>query len=184
MPEGLGGWFLEPSVIATFVILGYVTAQRLIELRIARRNTTRLKREGAVEIAAPHYSLIVALHAAWLALIWLTAFGEPINIVLLVVFAMVQGLRVWTLASIGERWTTRIIVKRGERLVAKGPYRFIAHPNYTVVVLEIALLPAIFGLYVIAILFTLLNLGALAIRVPAEARALREYTQGRRATAE
>ncbi len=176
--------FLPPSVVATILILGYVTAQRLIELRIARRNTARLKREGAVEIAAPHYSLIVALHAAWLALIWLTAFGEPINLALLALFALVQGLRFWTLASIGRRWTTRIIVKRGEKLVAKGPYRFIAHPNYAVVVLEIALLPAIFGLYAIAILFTLLNLGALAIRIPAESRALKEYTQGRSVSAE
>ena len=170
---------LPPNVLATILILGYVTAQRLIELRIARRNTARLMREGAVEIAAPHYSLIVALHAAWLALIWFTAFNEPINLVLLALFALVQGLRFWTLASIGQRWTTRIIVKRGERLIAKGPYRFLAHPNYTVVVLEIALLPSIFGLYAIAILFTLLNLGALAIRIPAESRALKEYTQGR-----
>ena len=186
MPDGLliSGVFLAPSVVVTILILGYVTAQRLIELRIARRNTARLKNEGAVEIAAPHYSLIVALHAAWLALIWVTAFGKPVNLVLLAIFVLVQGLRFWTLASIGKRWTTRIIVKPGEKLVAKGPYRFMAHPNYTVVVIEIALLPSIFGLYAVAILFTLLNLGALAIRIPAESRALKAFTQGRSAPAE
>ena len=174
-----GGPVMTPNVWATGLILGYVTLQRLIELRIAKVNTTRLKRHGAVEIAAPHYLLIVALHAAWLALIWLTAFDEPIDLVLLAVFVAVQGLRFWTLASLGRRWTTRIIVKRGETLVAKGPYRFVAHPNYAVVVLEIALLPSIFGLYAIAILFSLLNFGALAIRIPAEAKALADYTRGR-----
>ncbi len=171
---------IYPSVWATAAILAYVTLQRVIELSIARRNTKRLLREGAFEVAAPQYSLLVALHAAWLGLIWLTAFGEPINLVFLGLFGLVQLLRFWTLAAIGRRWTTRIIVKPGESLVAKGPYRFIAHPNYAVVVLEIFLLPATFGLYAIAILFSLLNAGALAIRIQAEQRALKKHTRGRK----
>ena len=171
--------WLEPSASATLAILAYVTAQRGVELLVARRNTRRLLSEGAFEVAAPHYPLIVAVHAAWLGLLWSTAFGEPISLALLALFLIVQALRLWTLLSIGRRWTTRILVKRGETLVAKGPYRFLAHPNYTVVVLEIALLPAVFGLFAIAFAFTLLNAAVLAIRIPAEAAALREFTKGR-----
>ncbi|MEX6507670.1 isoprenylcysteine carboxyl methyltransferase family protein [Jiella sp. M17.18] len=164
---------------ATAAILGYVTLQRLGELWIARRNTARLLAEGAIEVAAPHYALIVAVHAAWLILLWIFAFGQPVLTLPLVLFALVQALRFWTLASIGRRWTTRILVKPGERLVAKGPYRFFPHPNYAVVVLEIALLPCVFGLYALAIAFSLLNAGVLAIRIPAEERALRQHTRGR-----
>ena len=167
-----------PSTLA-ILILGYVTLQRLGELLIARANTTRLLAEGAVEVAPKHYGLIVAVHAAWLVTLWLTVGDRSILVLPLVLFAAVQALRFWTLFSIGRRWTTRIIVKPGERLVTKGPYRWLAHPNYTVVVLEIALLPMVFGLWWVALLFSLLNAAVLAIRIPAEARALREMTLGR-----
>ncbi|MDY8109787.1 isoprenylcysteine carboxylmethyltransferase family protein [Fulvimarina sp. 2208YS6-2-32] len=166
---GLPVW---PAIL----ILGYVTLQRVFELWFARRNTARLKLRGAVEIAPAHYFLIVAMHMAWLALLWVTAPGEPVDLVLLGVFAAIQLLRIWTLASIGRRWTTRIIVLRGETLVRRGPYRFLRHPNYLVVALEIAILPCVFQLYAIAILFTLLNAGAMAIRIPAESRALADYS--------
>lgn len=167
-----------PSTLA-ILILGYVTLQRLGELLIARANTRRLLAGGAVEVAPRHYGLIVAVHAAWLVALWMSAGDRPVLTVPLVLFAIVQALRFWTLLSIGRRWTTRIIVTPGERLVARGPYRWLAHPNYTVVVLEIALLPMVFGLWWIAVLFSLLNAAVLAIRIPAEARALREMTHGR-----
>lgn len=154
------------------VILLLVTIQRLVELVIARRHTKALLARGAYEVGAGHYLLIVAVHAAWLASLWLFAPGHPISWPLIGVFALLQGLRVWILITLGERWTTRIIVLPGASLVTSGPYRWLRHPNYTVVVGEIAVLPLAFGLVWIAVLFTLLNAAALAIRISAEGRAL------------
>lgn len=175
------GLVLPASVWGPALVLGYVAAQRLVELAIAGANTRRLKREGAIEVGAAHYPLIVALHACWLATLWLMAFGHGIHLVALFLLAVVQLLRLWTLVSIGRRWTTRILVVPGERLVARGPYRYVAHPNYVVVALEIALVPAVFGLYAVAAVFTILNAGILFIRIRAEEAALRRFTTGRRA---
>jgi len=80
------------------------------------------------------------------------------------------------LASIGTRWTTRIIAVPGETLVRRGPYRFIPHPNYAVVVGEIAVLPLVFGLWAYALVFSVLNASVLWIRIRAERRALDEAT--------
>ena len=153
-------------------ILGFVTAQRLIELPVARANTARLLAAGGREVAAGHYPYIVVLHAAWLASLWWFALGRPIAIPLLILFGVVELARIWVLRTLGPRWTTRIIIVPGERLVARGPYRFISHPNYAVVVAEIALLPMVFGLWQIAIIFSLLNLVILSIRIRAENDAL------------
>ncbi len=153
-------------------ILGFVTAQRLIELPIARANTARLIAAGGHEVSPRHYPLIVAVHAAWLFTLWWFAPGQPINLVLLGLFILVEIARVWVLQSLGPRWTTRIIVVPGERLVARGPYRFVSHPNYVVVAAEIALLPLVFGLWEVALVFTLLNALVLTIRISAENKAL------------
>ena len=153
-------------------ILGFVTAQRLIELPIARANTRRLLAAGGHEVAQGHYPLIVSVHAAWLVALWWFALGRPIDLVLLGAFALVEVARVWVLQSLGPRWTTRIIVVPGERLVARGPYRFVSHPNYLVVAAEIALLPLVFGLWQLALLFSLLNATVLIIRIRAENLAL------------
>lgn len=166
---------LGPSIALAVLILGYVTLQRLVELVIARANTRRLLANGGIELNARHYPLIVAVHATWLVSLWLHAPSRTILVLPLALFVLVQALRFWTLASIGRRWTTRILVVPGETLVAKGPYRFLRHPNYTVVALEIALLPAVFGLWWHALIFSILNAVVLAIRIPAEAAALRRY---------
>lgn len=171
MPELL----VEHAFPIGLAVLAYVTVQRLLELVLAARNTRRLIAEGGLEVGRGHYGAIVALHAIWLVVIWLFGPGRPILLAPLVLLAVVQVLRFWTLASIGRRWTTRIIVKPGEALVATGPYRFLSHPNYLVVVCEIFLLPAVFGLFGVAILFSLLNAAVLMIRIPAEAAALRQH---------
>ena len=159
--------------LAAILILFFVTMQRLAELWLAERNRQRLLEQGAVEYGAGHYGLIVAVHAAWLAALWWWAPGRPLNIPLLAAFAALQAARVWIIASLGERWTTRIIVLAGAPLVTRGPYRFVDHPNYIVVVLEIAVLPLVFGLWQIAVIFSLLNAAVLTIRIGAENRALR-----------
>ena len=158
-------------------ILGFVTAQRLVELPIARANTQRLLAAGGHEVAPGHYPLIVAVHAAWLGALWWFAPGRPIDFVLLAAFVVVEAARVWVLQSLGNRWTTRIIVVPGESLVARGPYRFVSHPNYLVVAAEIALLPLVFGLWQVALLFTLLNAAVLAVRITAENNALESLHQ-------
>jgi methyltransferase len=159
-------------MIGQALILSLVTAQRLGELVVARRNTRRLLSAGGIEHGARHYPLIVILHAAWLAGLWLLAPPRAIVWPWLAVYLVLQGLRVWTLAALGRRWTTRIITVPGERLVRRGPYRFVEHPNYLVVVGEIAVLPLAFGLPIYAAAFSLLNAVVLAVRIRAEARAL------------
>ena len=130
----------------SIVILALVTLQRLGELVLAQRNTRRLLAQGAIEVGANHYPLIVGLHGAWLAGLWVLAWDRPVSLPWLAVFAVLQLLRVWVIATLGRRWTTRIIVLPGAPLVRRGPYRFLSHPNYVVVAAEIAVLPLAFGL--------------------------------------
>lgn len=156
------------------VILAFVTLQRLVELPMARANMARLIAEGGHEVAPGHYPWIVAMHAAWLGSLWWLAPGRPIFLWLLLLFFAVEALRVWTLRTLGRRWTTRIVVVPGERLVTRGPYRFIDHPNYVVVALEIAVLPLVFGLVEVALIFSVLNAALLFVRIRAENRALAE----------
>ena len=156
----------------SLLVLALVTLQRLAELALARRNTARLKAQGAVEVGAGHYPLIVALHAAWLAGLWLLAWNVAPSLVWLAIFAVLQMLRLWVLASLGQRWTTGILVTPGAPLVRRGPYRFMAHPNYVVVAAEIAVLPVAYGLYWYALAFSLVNAAVLAVRIKAENEAL------------
>jgi methyltransferase len=155
-------------VTAAEIILALVTAQRGLELVLARRNTNALIARGAVEIAADHYPLLVVLHAAWLASLWVFGHDQPVNGIALLAYLVLQALRIWVMATLGSRWTTRIIVLPGAPLVASGPYRWLRHPNYAVVSGEIAVLPLMLYLPKIAILFTILNALMLYIRIRAE----------------
>ena len=153
------------------VFLSFIALQRLAELALARRNTRWLLARGAAEIGAGHYPMIVALHAAWLAaLVW---FGhdQPLHPGWLAVFAVLQLLRIWILATLGRRWTTRVIVLP-QPLVRRGPFRLLRHPNYALVVAEIAVAPLVLGLPWVALLFSLLNAAVLTLRIRVENRAL------------
>ena len=163
---------MTDSVWIAVAILGFVTLQRLVELQLADRNSRRLLAEGAVEYGRSHYPFIVALHMLWLAALWRWAPGRAILLALLLLFAALQFGRVWVIAALRSRWTTRIIVKPGATLVRSGPYRFLNHPNYAIVTLEIAVLPLVFGLWEMALVFSLLNAAILAIRIAKENRAL------------
>jgi methyltransferase len=165
-------------MILQVAILALVTAQRLGELVLANRNTKRLLAAGGVEHGAGHYPLIVALHAGWLGGLWLLAWDRPVSLAWLAVYVVLQAGRAWVLASLGARWTTRIIAVPGEALVRRGPYRFIPHPNYAVVAGEILVLPLVFGLWAYALVFSALNAVVLWIRIRAERRALDEATGG------
>jgi len=154
-------------------VLTLVTLQRVAEVLYARRNEKRLIMSGAREYAPEHYWAIVALHSGWLAGLWLMVGQEQINAFWLAAFLGLQVLRLWVLATLRERWTTRIIVIPGAPLIKAGPYRFMHHPNYAIVAGEIYALPMAFGLTAFAVVFSLLNAGILAIRIRAENRALR-----------
>ena len=154
------------------VILALVTLQRVGELWLSNRNTRRLLADGAREYSPGHYPLIVAVHAGWLAALWWLAPGRPVEVVWLALYIVLQAARVWVLATLGPRWTTRIIVLPDAPLVKAGPYRFVSHPNYVVVALEIVVLPLVFGLWSVALIFSGLNAVVLAIRIRAENRAL------------
>jgi methyltransferase len=154
-------------------VLALVTLQRLGELALARRNTRALLARGAVEVAPRHYPAIVALHGAWLIGLWLLAPWREASLALLALYALLQIGRGWVLLTLGERWTTRIIVLPGAPLVQSGPYRLFTHPNYAVVAGEILMLPLAFELPAFALAFSALNALALWVRVRAEDAALR-----------
>jgi methyltransferase len=160
-------------MIFSALILTFVTLQRLGELILARRNTARLLARGGREAGAGHYPLIVLLHAAWLAGLWALALDRPPNLYWLAVFVVLQFLRVWVISTLGERWTTRIIVLPEAPLVRSGPYRFVSHPNYCVVVAEILVLPLVFGLIWYGVVFAALNGLVLWLRIHTEDAALK-----------
>ena|SRR5438105_598156 len=164
-----------------YAIVGLVALQRLAELLYAQRNTQALLARGAQEFGRSHYGLIVFLHAGWLIAIVLSI-PRPASIAWswMILFCLLQAIRIWIIASLGPFWTTRIVTLKDAPLVRRGPYRFMRHPNYLVVVLEIAVLPLVFREYGVAIVFSILNAGVLAWRIREEERALapRRRSQG------
>ncbi len=155
------------------LLLALVTTCRLGELWLAQRNTVALLKRGAFEVARGHYPAIIVLHSAWLGTLWVFGADQPINSLWLAVFLTLQMGRIWVLATLGRRWTTRIIVLPSETLVAHGPYRYFSHPNYLVVIGEIAVLPLCLGLPWVAVVFTALTAAILTIRIRAENAGLR-----------
>jgi methyltransferase len=157
---------------AAVAVLGFVTLQRIAELVLSQHNMKKLMARGAYEVAPEHYPFLVLVHASWLAALWFLGPGPPIHLIPLAIFILLQLARVWVIFTLGERWTTRIIVLPGAPLVTSGPYRWVNHPNYLIVIGEFAVLPLVFGLPMVAIVFSLLNAGMLYVRIRAENRAL------------
>jgi methyltransferase len=160
-------------MIWVWAIIGFVALQRLAELPYAERNTRALMARGAVEIGRAHYPWLVILHTAWLITIFLAISSPPqIYALPLALYIALQILRVWTLVSLGPYWTTRIITLPNAPLVKRGPYKFLRHPNYAIVVGEIAFLPLVFGEWTVTIMFSILNAIILFVRIREEERAL------------
>jgi methyltransferase len=159
------------------VMLGLVIGQRLGELLIANRNTKRLLARGGREIGAAHYPLFIVLHTAWLAAmaVFVPYDTHPI-LPLIAVYLLLQLARVWVIISLGGYWTTRIITVDDAPVVRRGPYRFMRHPNYLVVALEIAVLPLAFRAWWIAAVFSVLNAALIGYRISVEQRALAPRT--------
>ncbi|WP_377888741.1 isoprenylcysteine carboxyl methyltransferase family protein [Alkalihalobacillus sp. R86527] len=167
-------------IFTAFFLL--IVFQRLTELVVAKRNEKWMKDKGAFEAGQEHYKFIVFLHIAFLAAVFfegaLRGFKlSSIWVVMLTIFLVTQVLRVWTMKSLGKFWNTKIIVLPKANVVSNGPYRFIRHPNYVIVAVEIIALPLIFSSYLTALLFTLLNAFLiLKVRIPAEESALSQAT--------
>ena len=155
-----------------FWLLLFLTAQRLGELVIARRNTAKLLANGAREIGANHYKYMVLLHGSWLVALWVLGGENDVSRFWLVIFIALQLGRVWVLATLKSRWTTRILIVEGETLVNKGPFRFFKHPNYLVVIGEIAVVPLALGLPWVAVVYSILNAWMLYVRIGVENEAL------------
>ena len=164
------------AVVVTFVII-----QRLVELRIAKRNETWMRSQGAFEAGAKHYPLMVTMHVSFfisliLEVVIVNRPLLPVWISFLSVFLIAQVARIWCLTSLGKFWNTKIIILPDANVVRKGPYAFIRHPNYVIVTTELLVLPLIFSAYFTAILFTMLNIWMLSVRIPTEEKALKHAT--------
>jgi len=164
-----------------YLVFLLVILQRLVELFIAKRNAEHMRSLGGYEVGADHYRYIVLLHVMFFVSLLSEvevrglAARTP-HLLPFAVFILAQGLRVWCLASLGKFWNTRIFVLPGSRPVVRGPYRFLRHPNYVVVGLELLALPLAFGATVTAVLFTVLNAMILRVRIRTEESALFDVT--------
>ena len=156
---------------ATLLFLGFIIVQRLSELVIAKRNTARLMDNGAYEVGAEHYPVMVGMHSLWIACLLFLGYSQSISFGWLAIFAVLQVFRVWILETLGSRWTTRVIISP-EPLVVAGPFKYFKHPNYMLVVAEIIVAPMVLGLTWVAVVFTVLNAAMLYVRIGVEEKAL------------
>jgi len=164
------------------IIIGLIILQRLVELGIAKSNEKWMKQLGAIEFGVKHYRYMVLIHV----LFFISLLTEKIYLkhglsqiwpLLLSVFLLAQLIRIWVISTLGRYWNIKIIVLRDAKIIKKGPYRFIKHPNYFVVTIELLVIPLLFNLYITACLFTILNAIILIIRIPEEEKALKELTE-------
>ena len=168
-----------PSAAAFYVVfLVVLLAQRFAELALSRRHERRLAARGGREHGAAHFPWIVGVHVLFplllgLEVIALGARPGPPWPLWLALWLAAQALRYWAVRALGERWTVKIWVLPGEPLVARGPYRWLRHPNYVAVVLELFAAPLMFGAWRTAIVITLLNALALRVRIREEEKALK-----------
>ena len=158
--------------------LGALTAERLVELGLSTRNARRARERGGLEVGQAHYRAMVVIHglflfacAAEVALLH-RAFQPVVGTLALTGAVAAQALRYWAIATLGEAWNTRIIVVPGTPPVVAGPYRYLRHPNYVAVGLELLCVPLVHGAYLTAAVFSVANVLLLAVRIPAEERAL------------
>lgn len=159
-----------------------IILQRLIELYIARKNEAWMKSQGGIEVGQSHYQYMVIIHICFFIALLLEVFlfnrtSSSAFPILLIGFILTQIGRVWVILSLGRYWNTKIIILPQGNVIKKGPYRFLKHPNYVIVSLELIIIPFIFQAYFTAVLFTLLNILILSIRIPAEEKALLELTE-------
>jgi methyltransferase len=163
---------------AYLFLLALIAMERIAELLLSRRNANKAFARGGRELGQAHYRVMAVLHTLFL----LSCAGEVVGLerafpgslgwAALIGAMLAQGLRYWAIATLGERWNTRIIFVPGLAPVTSGPYRFVRHPNYVAVILEMALVPLVHGAWVTAVVFSIANAWLLVVRIQAEERAL------------
>ncbi|WP_458412883.1 isoprenylcysteine carboxyl methyltransferase family protein [Schinkia sp. CFF1] len=159
------------------IFVSLVILQRAVELRIAKKNEEWMKANGGYEVGNGHYKYIVLVHVLFfvslmMEVVLLEKSLSALWILFLLFFTLAQSLRVWSLLSLGRFWNTKIIIVSNVNIISKGPYKFIRHPNYLVVVIELLVIPLMFNAFWTALIFTLLNMIVLSIRIPIEEKAL------------
>ncbi|GAA0350002.1 isoprenylcysteine carboxyl methyltransferase family protein [Bacillus horti] len=165
-----------------WIIIALIVLQRLMELRIAKGNEVWIKEQGGYEVGQKHYPFIVALHVLFFISLIIEASISSFSLgsgwpLLLVIFIVTQALRVWSIVSLGRFWNTKIMILPQAHVQRRGPYRWLKHPNYVIVAIELLVIPLLFGAFVTAVVFTILNAILIGlVRIPAEEKALREAT--------
>src|SRR5699024_444785 len=163
------------------VILTLIIIQRLAELWIARRNEKNMKNRGALEFGQKHHKWFIVTHIAFFVAIILEMklpchMATNINPFFMTLFLATQVLRIWCITSLGMYWNTKIIILPDRTLVKKGPYKYIAHPNYIIVGVELCVIPLLFGTFVTALIFPLIHILLLTVRIPIENKALKSLS--------
>lgn len=164
-------------------LVALVAAERVVELVLSKRHAARtLARGGQLADSRAAYAAMVAFHTLFLAAapLEVVVAGRPCRplqaALMTALLAGSMALRYWAIATLGERWNTRVIVVPGEAAIDRGPYRFLRHPNYVAVVVEMFALPLVHGAWVTALAASAGNALLLAHRIRTEERALAEAT--------
>ena len=170
-------------MIAFSIFLLFVISQRLIELLIAKRNERILKAQGGIEFDKNGYRVIVVMHVVFFVSlicekVFLSRMLNSYWIIFAALFGVAQFLRYWAIKSLGVYWNTKILVLPNHKLVIAGPYKFLRHPNYLAVIVEIAVIPLIFSCYLTACIFSVINFILLRRRIKIEENALRKTSIG------
>ncbi|OZU90152.1 hypothetical protein CIL03_03145 [Virgibacillus indicus] len=160
-----------------WIILLFIIAQRVNELVIAKRNERWMKARGGIETGEKHYKWFVVLHCLFFAAVIFEGLVRDtqeteLNFFLLFIFIITQVARIWCITSLGKFWNTKIIVLPEFPLIKKGPYKYVKHPNYIIVGIELFIIPLLFGAFISAIIFPVLHILLLTIRIPSEERIL------------
>ncbi|NLI68693.1 MAG: hypothetical protein GX374_08610 [Bacilli bacterium] len=171
-------------MIYFYGLVCFIIMQRLIELYIAHKNEHWMKARGGIEVGREHYKWFVWLHIAFFVFMLLEfhyhAFVKqkaiPFYFLFFILFVIAQAGRIWCIHSLGKFWNTKIIVLPKVALIKKGPYKYMKHPNYVIVFIELLVIPLMFGLYLTAYIFPFLHLLLLTVRIPMEEEALDRST--------
>lgn len=164
-----------------YIVITFITIQRLLELAVAKRNEKWMREQGAVEVGQSHYKYIVFVHLLFFIsliteVLWMEKTLSSFWVLLAVIFMLAQLGRIWVITSLGKFWNTKILVLPKADVVLKGPYKFLKHPNYVIVALEFLVIPLLFEAYMTMVVFSVLNILVLTVRIPAEEKALSAFT--------
>src|SRR5690625_1420750 len=158
-----------------YLIFSVVILQRILELKIAQKNERWMKARSGIEVGRKHYPLFIYLHILFFVSLYYEVIKKELivfQIVFFIIFVIAQIGRFWCITSLGKFWNTKIIVIPNVIMIRKGPYRWIKHPNYVIVFIELFSLPLTFNAYIVAIIFPILHILLLLIRIPEEEKAL------------